>query len=135
MPTFLQPDPWLLAFVGVVKFWAAPTVAALAFLRLIVGVRGARIWAALACVVSAIAILAIYAPVADRLIVGLDVMKSVYWRQAAQLQAIWGGKAVVVTASLLLWLSAYEGRWRWIDILHGIGALGFIGFWLYTHSL
>jgi hypothetical protein len=135
MPSFLQPDPWLVAFVVIVKFWAAPTVAALAILRLVAGARSARIWAALAFVVSSIAVLAVYAPIADRLIPVLDILNSAYWRHAAQLQAAWGGKAVVVMASLFLWLSTYEGRWRWIDILHGIGALGFASFWVYTLAL
>lgn len=123
MNSFFEPDPVVLAFFFAKKFLWLELLALLALLRGIVGRGPSRLAALTALTLCIAGIVTSFAP-------ALGLTGPVYAR-AAQVMAISGGMVAVLVPSAVLGLSAVlpGARWRWIDAVHGLALIGFLGVW------
>lgn len=125
---FFEPSPLLLIFIFVQRFVFFESLAILALLRALVGRSWARLPALATLLICALAIQGAYAP-------ALGLHGDPLYADIARLRAAAGGMALPLVASSVFALSLAlpQRRWRWIDVLHGIGLAGFLGFWAVTH--
>ena len=125
--SFFEPSPVLLAFIFVQRFVFFEVLGVLALLRLIVGAGLARLSALIVTVICGIAIAATFAP-------ALNMTSVPFYPEAARLLAMGGGTTLPVIASAIFatCMLIPARRWRWIDIVHGIGVLAYLGLWVAT---
>ncbi|MFP7672745.1 hypothetical protein ACG74X_05245 [Marivita sp. S0852] len=125
--TFFEPSPVLLAFIFVQRFVFFEVLAVLALLRLAVGQGAARIPALLTLILCLLAIFAAFAPAFNLQTLGA-------YPPAARLLALGGGMALPLITSGIFATSLLlpSRRWRWIDVLHVIGFITFLGLWAVT---
>ena len=125
--SFFEPSPVLLAFIFVQRFVFFEVLGLLALLRMIAGRGMARVPAAIALIISSAAIFASFAP-------ALNLQSLPLYADIARVQASGGGMILPLVASAIFALSLVlpQRRWRWIDVLHIVGVLAFLGLWLAT---
>jgi len=125
--SFFEPSPVLLAFIFVQRFVFFEVLGLLAVLRMIAGRGKARVPAAIALIISSAAIFASFAP-------ALNLQSLPLYADIARVQASGGGMILPLVASAIFALSLVlpQRRWRWIDALHIVGVLAFLGLWLAT---
>ena len=125
--SFFEPSPVLLAFIFVQRFVFFEVLGLLAVLRMIAGRGMARVPAAIALIISSAAIFASFAP-------ALNLQSLPLYADIARVQASGGGMILPLIASAIFALSLVlpQRRWRWIDVLHIVGVLAFLGLWLAT---
>ncbi|MBM2322770.1 MULTISPECIES: hypothetical protein [Marivita] len=125
--SFFEPSPVLLAFIFVQRFVFFEVLGLLAVLRMIAGRGMARVPAAIALIISSAAIFASFAP-------ALNLQSLPLYADIARVQASGGGMILPLVASAIFALSLVlpQRRWRWIDVLHIVGVLAFLGLWLAT---
>lgn len=125
--SLFEPSPVLLAFIFVQRFVYFELLAVLALLRLGVGRSAARIPALIVLVICCAAIFATFAP-------ALNLQSVPVYGDIARLMALGGGLILPLVASGLFATSLLipKRRWRWIDVVHGIAVLAFLGLWLVT---
>lgn len=125
--SFFEPSPVLLAFIFVQRFVFFEVLGLLAVLRMIAGRGMARVPAAIALIISSAAIFASFAP-------ALNLQSLPLYADIARVQASRGGMILPLVASAIFALSLVlpQRRWRWIDVLHIVGVLAFLGLWLAT---
>jgi len=122
-----EPSPVLLAFIFVQRFVFFEIMALLAVLRIVVGRGSARIPAFATLLVCGIAVFATFAP-------ALNLQTVAFYPHAARLLAMGGGTILPLITSAVFATSFLfpARRWRWIDILHLLGATAFVGLWVAT---
>lgn len=125
--SFFEPSPVLVAFIFVQRFVFFEVLGLLALLRMIAGRGKARVPAAIALIISSVAIFASFAP-------ALNLQSLPLYADIARVQASGGGMILPLVASAIFALSLVlpQRRWRWIDVLHIVGVLAFLGLWLAT---
>jgi hypothetical protein len=125
--SFFEPSPVLVAFIFVQRFVFFEVLGLLALLRMIAGRGMARVPAAIALIISSAAIFASFAP-------ALNLQSLPLYADIARVQASGGGMILPLVASAIFALSLVlpQRRWRWIDVLHIVGVLAFLGLWLAT---
>lgn len=125
--SFFEPSPVLLAFIFVQRFVFFEVLGLLAVLRMIAGRGMARVPAAIALIISSAAIFASFAP-------ALNLQSLPLYADIARVQASGGGMILPLVASAIFALSLVlpQRRWPWIDALHIVGVLAFLGLWLAT---
>ncbi|WP_439119963.1 hypothetical protein [Marivita sp.] len=125
--SFFEPSPVLVAFIFVQRFVFFEVLGLLALLRMIAGRGKARVPAAIALIISSAAIFASFAP-------ALNLQSLPLYADIARVQASGGGMILPLVASAIFALSLVlpQRRWRWIDVLHIVGVLAFLGLWLAT---
>lgn len=125
--SFFEPSPVLVAFIFVQRFVFFEVLGLLALLRMIAGRGMARVPAAIALIISSAAIFASFAP-------ALNLQSLPLYADIARVQASGGGMTLPLVASAIFALSLVlpQRRWRWIDVLHIVGVLAFLGLWLAT---
>ncbi len=125
--SFFEPSPVLLAFIFVQRFVFFEVLGLIALLRLIVGRGIARVPALLTLLISAAAIFATFAP-------ALNLQSLPLYADIARLMASGGGMVLPLAASAVFALSLLlpQRRWRWIDLVHVVGMLAFLGLWVAT---
>ncbi|SHH79509.1 hypothetical protein SAMN05443551_3115 [Marivita hallyeonensis] len=125
--SFFEPSPVLLALIFVQRLVYFEVLALLALLRLIVGRGAARLPAFLTLTICAVAIFTTFAP-------ALNLQSVPFYGDAARLLATGGGAALPLATSgvFALCFLFQQRRWRWIDLLHLLGVLAFVGLWAIT---
>ncbi len=125
--SFFDPSPVLLAYIFVQRFVYFELLALLALLRLIGGRGMARMPALITLLICAAAIFATFAPA-----LGLQTVP--LYGDIARALAMGGGLALPLVASAIFAtsLGIPARRWRWIDLLHAVGVLAFLGLWIAT---
>lgn len=125
--SFFEPSPVLLAFIFVQRFVFFEVLGLMALLRLIVGRGIARIPALFTMLICAVAIFATFAP-------ALNLQSMPLYADVARVMASGGGVVLPLVASAVFALSLLlpQRRWRWIDLVHGVGMLAFLGLWVAT---
>ena len=125
--SFFEPSPVLLAFIFVQRFVFFEVLGLIALLRLIVGRGIARVPALLTLLISAAAIFATFAP-------ALNLQSLPLYADIARLMASGGGMVLPLAASAVFATSLLlpQRRWRWIDLVHVVGMLAFLGLWVAT---
>jgi hypothetical protein len=122
-----EPSPILLAFIFVQRFVFFEVLALLALLRFAVGRGSARMPALATLVVYCLAIFATFVP-------ALNLHTVPFYPQAARLLAMGGGTILPIATSAIFATSFLfpNRQWRWIDLLHLLGLIAFIGLWAAT---
>ncbi|MCR9111072.1 hypothetical protein [Marivita sp. XM-24bin2] len=125
--SFFEPSPVLLAFIFAQRFVFFEVLAALALLRIFVGRGIARLPALLTLMICAAAVFATFAP-------ALNLQTLPLYADIARVQALGGGMAMPLMASGVFATSLFipQRRWRWIDMLHLLGVIAFLGLWIAT---
>ncbi|MCI5111038.1 MAG: hypothetical protein MRY75_10845 [Marivita sp.] len=125
--SFFEPSPVLIAFIFVQRFVFFEVLAVLALLRLVVGGGLARLPAGLALLISTAAIFASFAP-------ALNLTSAPLYAEIARAQAAGGGVMLPLFASAVFAtsLAMPQRRWRWIDVLHLLGLVAYLGLWFAT---
>jgi hypothetical protein len=125
--SFFEPSPVLMAFIFAQRFVFFEVLAVLALLRLIVGQGLARVPAVVTCGICAAAIFATFAP-------ALNLQTLPVYAPLARLQSMGGGLLLPLAASAVFATSLVmpQRRWRWIDLVHGVGVFAFLGLWVAT---
>ncbi|MBO6884049.1 MAG: hypothetical protein JJ869_10775 [Marivita sp.] len=125
--SFFEPSPILLAFIFVQRFVFFEVLGLIALLRLIVGRGIARVPALLTLLISLAAIFATFAPV-------LNLQSLPLYADIARLMASGGGMVLPLVASAVFATSLVlpQRHWRWIDPVHVVGMLAFLGLWVAT---
>ena len=125
--TFFEPSPILIAFIFVQRLVFFEVLGLLAFLRLLVGKGVARLPAALALVICAVAVFATFAP-------AFNLHTLPIYPAAARLLAAGGGVVLPIATSAIFAVSLLmpSRKWRWIDLVHCAGMLAFLGLWAVT---
>lgn len=125
--SFFEPSPVLLAFIFVQRFVFFEVLGFIALLRLIVGRGIARVPALLTLLISLAAIFATFAPV-------LNLQSLPLYADIARLMASGGGMVLPLVASAVFATSLVlpQRHWRWIDLVHVVGMLAFLGLWVAT---
>ncbi len=127
MPSFLQPDPVLLAFIPIKQGLFLLALLPLALIRALVARSAARGAGLLALALALLGLAATYLPGLLGLTGGVAVAASGW-------QSLWGGLGMNFAASAALLASAVlPGRsWWGIDAVHLLLLAGFVGLWVYT---
>ncbi|SLN19551.1 hypothetical protein [Roseisalinus antarcticus] len=126
--SFLEPDPYILAFIAVKQGIFLLALLPLALVRALAARRSAR-WAALAALaLCAFGLAARYLPEVLGIYEGLFVRISGIWR------GLWGGLAMNFAASAALLASALlpGRRWWGLDLAHVVLLAGLLGLWGYS---
>ncbi|MFA8385612.1 MAG: hypothetical protein ACEPO2_08305 [Pelagibaca sp.] len=125
--SFFEPSPVLLAFIFVQRFVFFEVLAVLALLRAGVGLGLARVPALITLLICTAAIAATFAP-------ALNLQDLPVYAPMARLQASGGGMTLPLVASGVFALGLFlpQRRWRWIDWVHVVGVLTFVGLWVAT---
>lgn len=125
--SFFEPSPVLLAFIFVQRFVFFEVLGSLALIRVIVGRGVARLPAAIALLISSAATFASFAP-------ALNLQSLPLYADIARVQASGGGVILPLVASAIFASSLVlpQRKWRWIDVVHIVGLLAFLGLWLAT---
>jgi len=130
MSGFVLPEinPLLYVFIFVQTFLYVPFMAVLAVLRAGSAQARARLWG-LAAMATALAALGLqFGPAV------LGLYDGAFPQIAGQATRALQGMALPLVASVPLAISAFaEGRRYWgIDLVHALGAIGFLGLFAYT---
>ena len=125
--SFFEPSPVLIAFIFAQRFVFFEVLAVLAMLRLIAGKGLARLPAFVTFGICAAAIFATFAP-------ALNLQTLQVYAPLARLQAMGSGLVLPLAASAIFATSLVmpQRRWRWIDLVHMVGVLAFVGLWVAT---
>jgi hypothetical protein len=125
--SFFEPSPVLLAFIFVQRFVYFEVLGILALLRLIAGRGWARLPAFLTLALCVAFVFATFAP-------ALNLQGSAVYMAVAPVLAFQGGGVMPLLTSAIFAISfgIRTRRARWIDWLHVMGVLAFLGLWLAT---
>ncbi|MCK0150929.1 hypothetical protein MWU54_12890 [Marivita sp. S6314] len=125
--SFFEPSPVFLAFIFVQRFVFFEVLGLLALLRVIVGQGSARIPAAVTLTLCAVAVFTTFAP-------ALNLQSLALYPPLARLLALGGGMVLPVLTSAIFAVSLLlpMRRWRWIDAVHCVGMIAFLGLWAFT---
>ena len=124
MSPLFEPDPVLMALIFVKRFVYLECLLILALLRTVLARGPARGIAALTAALAALFILVTFAP-------ALGLQSQGWYGPLARLLAAGEGLRVPLALSALFLVSGVvraRAR-RWIDALHILGLLGFLGLW------
>jgi len=125
--SFFEPSPVLLAFIFAQRFVFFEVLSLLALLRVIVGQGSARIPASITLAICGVAIFTTIAP-------ALNLHSLAVYPSFARLLTLGGGMALPVLTSAIFAVSLLipSRRWRWIDAVHCVGMIAFLGLWAFT---
>lgn len=125
--TFFEPSPILVAFIFAQRFVFFELLGLLALLRLIAGRGMARAVALITLLICGAAIFATFAP-------ALNLQSAPGYGDIARWMAMGGGLTLPLFTSAIFAISLGlpARRWRWIDFVHLVGLLAFLGLWLAT---
>ena len=125
--SFFEPSPVLLAFIFVQRFVYFEVLGILALLRLIAGRGWARLPAFLTLALCVAFVFATFAP-------ALNLQDSAVYLAVAPFLAYQGGVILPLLTSAIFATSfgIRTRRARWIDWVHVMGVLAFLGLWLAT---
>lgn len=128
MPSFLQPDPVILAFIAVKQGIFLLLLSPLALTRSLVARGPSRTAAFVALLLIAAGIAARYLPEV------LGVYEGGLYRLAGSWRSFWGGMGMNIAPSLMLLLSGFLAgvRWRGLDIVHFGLIVGMADLWAYS---
>ncbi|MHA6323480.1 hypothetical protein [Roseivivax sp. CAU 1753] len=124
MSGLIEPDPTLFALIFVKRFVYLEVLLILALIRAALARGPSRMLAGLTALVAALFILVTFAP-------ALGLHMQGWYSPLAQLLATGQGVRVPLALSALFFVSGFvptRAR-RWIDALHVVVLLGFLGLW------
>lgn len=128
MPSFLEPDPILLAFFAIKQGIYLEGLILFAALRTLLAQDTARRCAAIALFLSAIFVASKWVPP----VIGLS-QGPVFLLGGWVRTSLGGMSAPLICSGLLIAAAFVRGRRYWgLDLLHGLAFAGLIGLWIYT---
>ena len=128
MPSFLQPDPLMLAFLALKQGVYLEVLALFALLRAALARGPARVAAAVACLLCVLFVAARLLPPILGWSGGAFVLLG-GWVRAS----LGGMTAPLICSGLMVAAAVLPGRrYRGLDLMHGLGFAGLLGLWAYT---